>query len=107
MADLADLFPGFKSEWTHTKAGRIFARIVGKGPPLLLLHRYPQSHVMWHLVAQQLAEKFTVIAADLPGYGWSDIPETDAEHTPYTKRAMALAMIEMMEKLGHARFAIA
>lgn len=107
MSDLADLFPGFKSEWTHTKAGRIFARIGGNGPPLLLLHGYPQSHVMWHLVAQPLAEKFTVIAADLPGYGWSDVPETVEGHTTYTKRYTAEAMIEMMEKLGHARFAIA
>jgi len=107
MADLADLFPGFASEWTHTQAGRIFARVGGKGMPLLLLHGYPQSNVMWHRVAPLLAEKFTLIIADLPGYGWSDVPETDAEHTPYTKRAMAEVMVEMMEKLGHARFAIA
>lgn len=107
MSDLADLFPGFQSEWTHTQAGRIFARIGGSGPPLLLLHGYPQSNVMWHRVAPELAKHFTLVIADLPGYGWSDAPETDEEHTPYTKRFTAQVMIEMMEKLGHARFAIA
>jgi haloacetate dehalogenase len=62
---------------------------------------------MWHRVAPKLAEQFTLIIADLPGYGWSDIPESDAEHTPYTKRAMAKVMIETMERLGHVRFALA
>lgn len=107
MADLADLFPGFASEWINTKLGRIFARVGGEGPPLLLLHGYPQTHVMWHRVAPDLAKKFTLVIPDLPGYGWSDVPKTDADHTPFTKRAMAQAMIEVMEKIGHARFALA
>lgn len=107
MPDLAELYPGFASEWISTKLGRVFARVGGKGPPLLLLHGYPQTNVMWHKVAPQLAAKFTLVIPDLPGYGWSDAPETDAHHTPYSKRATALAMIELMEKLGHARFAIA
>lgn len=107
MSDLADLFPGFASEWISTARGRIFARVGGSGPPLLLLHGYPQTHVMWHRVAPQLAPHFTVVIADLPGYGWSDVPVSDAEHTPFTKRGMAQAMIEAMEKLGHARFAAA
>lgn len=89
MSDLADLFPGFASEWSDTKSGRIFTRIGGEGPPLLLLHGYPQTHVMWHRVAPQLAKKFTLIIPDLPGYGWSDVPKTDENHTPFTKRAMA------------------
>ena len=107
MSDLADLFPGFGSEWIHTAQGRIFARAGGKGPPLLLLHGHPQTHVMWHRVAPRLAEKFSLVIADIPGYGWSDVPQSDADHTPFTKRAMANAMIEVMEQLGHARFALA
>ncbi len=107
MPDLADLFPGFASEWISTAGGRIFARVGGDGPPLLLLHGYPQTHVMWHRVAPALAERFTLVVPDLPGYGWSDVPRSDAEHTPYTKRAMARVMVEVMEKLGHAHFALA
>jgi haloacetate dehalogenase len=107
MADLADLFPGFASEWINTKGGRIFARVGGDGPPLLLLHGYPQTHVTWHKVAPALAKQFTLVIPDLPGYGWSDVPKTDADHTPFTKRAMANVMIEVMEKLGHAQFALA
>ncbi len=107
MSDLADLLPGFASEWIATKSGRIFARVGGKGPPLLLLHGFSETHVMWHRVAPELADRFTLIIADLPGYGWSDMPESDAEHTPYTKRAMAQTMVEAMEQLGHVYFAIA
>src|ERR1019366_980260 len=88
MPDLADLFPDFASEWINTKSGRVFARVGGKGPPLLLLHGFSETHVMWHRVAPQLADAFTLIIADLPGYGWSDMPESDKDHTPYTKRAM-------------------
>jgi haloacetate dehalogenase len=107
MPDLADLFPNFDSKWINTSAGRIFARVGGRGPPLLLLHGWPQTHVIWHRVAPALAEKFTLIVADLPGYGWSDMPESDEHHTPYTKRAMAKVLIEAMEQLGHVHFALA
>ena len=107
MPDLADLFPGYESKWINTTSGRIFARVGGKGPPLLLLHGFSSTHVMWHQVAPQLADKFTLIIADLPGYGWSDMPESDKDHTPYTKRAMAQTMVEAMEQLGHVHFALA
>jgi len=107
MSDLADLFPGYASEWINTSAGRIFARVGGKGPPLLLLHGFSSTHVMWHQVAPQLADQFTLIIADLPGYGWSDMPESDKDHTPYTKRAMAKTIVEAMERLGHVHFALA
>jgi haloacetate dehalogenase len=107
MSDLADLFPTYASEWINTRSGRIFARVGGKGPPLLLLHGFSETHVMWHRVAPQLADTFTVIVADLPGYGWSDMPRSDADHTPYTKRAMAGAIVEAMEQLGHVHFALA
>jgi haloacetate dehalogenase len=107
MPDLADLFPGYSAEWINTRSGRIFARVGGKGPPLLLLHGFSETHVMWHRVAPQLADKFTLIIADLPGYGWSDMPESDVDHMPYTKRAMAQTMIEAMEQIGHVHFALA
>jgi haloacetate dehalogenase len=105
--DLADFYPAFASKWIDTAAGRIFARTGGSGPPLLLLHGYPQTNVMWHAVAPALASHFSLVIADLPGYGWSDAPRADAEHAPYTKRAMANVMIEVMEALGHARFRFA
>lgn len=108
MSDLADLYPGFASHWIDTAtAGKIFARSGGKGPPLMLLHGYAQSNVMWHRVAPQLAEHFTLVIADLPGYGWSAVPEAAADHAPYDKRSMAKAMIEVMEALGHVRFRLA
>ena len=107
MADLADLFPGYEAKWIGTTSGRIFARVGGKGPPLLLLHGYSSTHVMWHKVAPKLEDRFTLVIADLPGYGWSDMPESDKDHTPYTKRAMAKALVEAMESLGYVHFALA
>ncbi len=107
MPDLADLFPGFASEWINTSSGRIFARVGGKGPPLLLLHGFSETNVMWHRVAPQLSDKFTLIIADLPGYGWSDMPDSDKDHLPYTKRAMVTTMIDLMERLGYVQFALA
>src|ERR1700755_930681 len=107
MPDLADLYPGYQSHWIDTSAGKIFARSGGNGPPLLLLHGYAQTNVIWHRVAPSLAEHFTLVIADLPGYGWSAVPESGEDHAPYTKRAMANAMIEMMERLGFARFRLA
>ncbi len=107
MTDLADLFPGFESHWIHTSIGRVFARSGGEGPPLLLLHGYAQTNVMWHKVAPALAAKFTLILPDLPGYGWSVAPRAGKAHAPYDKRSMAKVMIEVMEKLGYARFYLA
>jgi haloacetate dehalogenase len=107
LPDLADLYPGFAAHWIDTSIGKIFARSGGAGPPLLLIHGYPESNVMWHRVAPALAARFTLVIPDLPGYGWSVAPEADAEHAPYTKRAMAAVMVEVMEKLGHVRFRLA
>ena len=107
MSDLADLHPGFASHWIDTAIGKIFARSGGKGPPLLLLHGYAETNVMWHRVAPALAERFTLVIPDLPGYGWSVAPQADAGHAPYTKRAVAAVMVEAMEKLGHVRFRLA
>src|SRR5712671_3155554 len=107
MSDLADLYPGFAAHWIDTAAGKIFARAGGSGPPLMLLHGYAQTNVMWHKVAPELAKHFSLVIADLPGYGWSAVPEAGRDHAPYTKRAMAAVMVEVMAALGHARFALA
>ncbi|TCT02931.1 alpha/beta fold hydrolase [Aquabacter spiritensis] len=104
--DLADLFPGFEAHHVDTPAGRIFARAGGEGPPLLLLHGFPQTGVMWHRVAHALARTHRVVIADLPGYGWSAAPEPGRDHAPYSKRAMGAALVAMMEQLGHAHFAL-
>lgn len=81
--------------------------IGGQGPPLLLLHGYPQTHVMWHKVAPLLARHFTVVASDLRGYGDSSKPETAADHSPYSKRNMANDQIALMKSLGFSTFYLA
>jgi haloacetate dehalogenase len=105
MTDLADLFPGFASHWIDTEAGRTFARSHGSGPPLVLLHGFPQTHVMWHPIAARLAERFRVVMPDLRGYGWSSAPGSTGGAL-YSKRAMAADVIAVMEQLGHVRFAV-
>lgn len=79
----------------------------GTGPALLLLHGYPQTHVMWHKVAPLLMPHFTLVAADLTGYGASGKPTTDSSHTPYSKRAMATDMHSVMTQLGHSQYSVA
>lgn len=76
------------------------------GPPLLLLHGHPQTHLMWHRVWPSLAEHFTLVAPDLRGYGDSDKPVGDADHGNYSKRTMAADLAELMRQLGHERFAV-
>jgi len=107
MKQLPDLYPGYATKWVETSIGEIYVRIGGQGPPLLLLHGYAQTGVMWHKIAPTLDQKFTLIIADLPGYSQSCAPEPDENHVPYTKRAMADVMIEVMESLGHPRFNLA
>jgi len=98
------LFPGFTQKRIKTSGATINLTIGGSGSPVLLLHGYPQTHVMWHKVAPQLARDYTVICADLRGYGDSSKPRGIPGHANYSKRAMALDMAEAMEKLGFARF---
>jgi haloacetate dehalogenase len=101
-------FPGFRALDVDAGNGiTIRARTGGKGPALLLLHGYPQTHVMWHLVAPKLADDFTIVVADLRGYGDSSKPPSDAQHLTYSKRAMAADMVAVMDALGHRRFLLA
>lgn len=102
-----DLFPGFEAHWIDTEIGRIFARSKGSGPPLVLLHGFPETQVMWHRVAPQLAKTHRVVCMDLRGYGWSSAPRGDERHVTYSKRAMGRDVVAVMEALGHVRFAVA
>lgn len=97
---------GFQSVDVSVDGVRIHARVAGEGPPVLLLHGYPQTSAMWHLVAPALAETHTVVAADLRGYGASDRPPSDATHAAYAKRAMAADQAGLMRELGHASYAV-
>lgn len=104
MADaIPDLFPGFAPLQVDTGDVAFKGVIGGAGPPLLLLHGYPQTHMTWRYIAPQLARHFTVIAPDLPGYGAS---HTVTDRPRWSKRRVAQALVEMMEQLGHPRFAV-
>ena len=97
----------FVSHHIETVPGvQIHALAGGNGPPLLLLHGYPQTHAIWHKVAPALAEHFTLVAPDLRGYGDSSKPAGAAEHANYSKRTMAADMLALMHALGHERFAV-
>jgi haloacetate dehalogenase len=100
-----DFFPGFK-QMARKTSGDVTINFVtaGSGPPLLLLHGYPETHVMWRKVAPQLARKFTVVAADLRGYGDSGTPAGGENHVGYSKRAMAQDQVEVMKSLGFDKF---
>src|SRR4051812_45512024 len=91
----------------NTRDTTIFLRKLGTGPGLLLLHGFPETHLMWRDVAPLLARNFTVVCADLRGYGRSGCPASTPDHTPYAKRAMAGDMAAVMRQLGHSRFCVA
>jgi haloacetate dehalogenase len=100
------LFPGFETRKVSTSGATINLVRGGSGPPLLLVHGYPQTHVEWHKIAGRLAQKFTVVAPDLRGYGDSSRPPDGENHAGYSKRAMALDQVETMKALGYDRFAV-
>lgn len=102
-----DFFPGFTLEHVEVKGGPMRLRRGGRGPALLLLHGNPQTHAMWHHVAPRLAKRYTVVAPDLRGYGGSFKPGPTADHAPYSKRAMAQDLVELMQALGHETFLVA
>ncbi len=101
---MAELFPGFAVRDVQTSGARIHALVGGSGAPVLLLHGYPQTHAIWHRVAPRLAERFTVVAADLRGYGDSEKPASDPDHASYSKRAMAQDLVQAMDQLGFRTF---
>jgi len=98
------LFEGFARRRIRTRGATINLRTAGEGPAVLLLHGYPETHAMWHKVAPALARDYTVVCADLRGYGDSSKPKGLPDHSNYSKRAMALDMAEVMSALGHRRF---
>jgi haloacetate dehalogenase len=102
------LFPGLERRRLPGADGvEINAVVGGSGPPLLLLHGYPQTHVMWHKVAPLLVKRFTIVATDLRGYGDSSKPPSDPEHLVYSKRSTANDQVAAMRSLGYERFCVA
>ena len=100
------LFEGFRTSKIQTSGATINVVSGGQGPPLLLLHGAPESHVMWHKLAPRFAREFTVVAADLRGYGDSSKPADGENHAAYSKRAMARDQVEVMSHLGFEKFAV-
>lgn len=100
------MFAGFQTAQRQVNGVHIAYRIGGSGPGLLLIHGHPQTHVIWHKVAEQLAEHFTVVAADLRGYGDSEKPEAVADHSNYSKREMARDSLALMRSLGFEQFSV-
>ena len=101
------MFDGFTLKHVETDEVTIRLRMGGSGPPLLLLHGFPQTHAMWSKIAPRLAKDFTVVCPDLRGYGGSSKPESTANHEPYSKRAMARDQLALMKELGFERFHVA
>jgi haloacetate dehalogenase len=101
------MFGGFETSVVDVGETTIFIRRKGSGRPLLLLHGFPQTHLMWHRVAPALAEELTVVCADLRGYGSSGKPASRPDHATYSKGVMALDMVRMMEAEGFSRFSVA
>ena len=100
------IFEGFKLDRVDTGGATLRVRIGGSGPPVLLLHGHPRTHVTWHRVAPLLARDYTVICPDLRGYGESSKPQTTVDHAPYSKRAMAQDCVALMQHLDIGSFAV-
>jgi haloacetate dehalogenase len=100
------VFEGFERERVESPGAEIELVRGGEGPPVLLMHGYPQTHAMWHLVAPRLSEEFTVVAVDLRGYGDSSKPFGNEDHSTYSKRAMAADQVAAMASLGFDSFAV-
>ncbi|MDO9432540.1 MAG: alpha/beta hydrolase [Phenylobacterium sp.] len=100
-------FESFQLSRIDTGEATLRVRHGGSGPPLLLLHGYPETHMMWGKIADDLARDFTVVAPDLRGYGESSKPATTEDHEPYSKRAMARDVVALMARLGFDSFNVA
>ena len=101
-------FEGFEQQTRHVNGADIALRIGGAAhaPVLLLLHGFPQTHAIWHRVAQRLRDRFRLVMPDLRGYGDSSKPPGLPDHSNYSKRTMALDLVALMSELGHARFGV-
>ena len=99
-----NLFPGFQTHRVRVNGVTIHCVTAGRGPALLMLHGYPQTHANWHRIAPKLARQYTVVCPDLRGYGDSSKPKGLPDHSNYSKRVMAQDMVELMGRLGHTRF---
>lgn len=97
-------FPGFKQRFIKTSGATINTLVGGNGPPLLLIHGHPATHVEWHKVAGELAKRFTVVLVDLRGYGDSSKPDGGENHVNYAKKTMGLDLVEVMKTLGYSKF---
>lgn len=102
----AGMFDRFETKTVETSSAAIRLKKGGNGPPVLLLHGYPQTHAMWHKVEPRLARHFTIVATDLRGYGDSAKPPGGDDHAGYSKRAMAADQVDVMAALGYERFAV-
>jgi len=102
----AKLLPGFERRWIQTAHGKVLALVGGAGPPLLMLHGDPQTHLCWHHIAPELTGRFTVILTDIRGRGETHKPGHDPVRNAYSKREMAAEQLEVMQTLGHDKFAI-
>ncbi|MFI6364584.1 alpha/beta fold hydrolase [Nocardia sp. NPDC050630] len=100
------VFEGFVEFDIETAEGRVHGRRGGDGPPVLLLHGIPETHLMWHKVASRLAERFTIVATDLRGFGDSASPPSRPDHSPHSMRTIAAEQVEVMASLGHDRFSV-
>ena len=100
------MFDGFEAFDIATTATTIHGRWGGQGPPVLLLHGMPETHLMWHQVAPRLAERFTVVATDLRGFGDSGTPPSTPDHAPYSMREIAIDQVEVMHTLGYDQFSV-
>ena len=103
---MSELFPGSREIRVEVNGAAMFARIGGEGPPLLLLHGFPQTHAMWHAVYPELSKRYTCVMPDLRGYGRSSCPPNDRGNLAYSKRTMAADAVAVMAELGHSRFLV-
>jgi pimeloyl-ACP methyl ester carboxylesterase len=101
------MLDGFDAVTVDVGETSLFARMAGEGPPVLLLHGFPETHLMWRDIAPILARRFAVVCADLRGYGRSGCPPSSPDHGPYSKRARGSDMVRLMARLGFARFMVA
>ena len=100
------MLDGFTPRTVNLGDIEIFCRVAGSGSPVLLLHGFPETHVMWHRIAPQLARNHTAVCADLRGYGASSAPDSAPDHAPYSKRVMGEDMVRLMRELGYPRFGV-